>query len=85
MTGTVLAILFADVSGSTALYEKLQRAAARVCADPPGLPVKGVSAMAAYSACVKEALGDAVSAVRVPQVAVIHREGTAAEAALAKR
>lgn len=75
----------ATPEGATALYGKLQRAAARVCADPPGSPVKGVSAMAAYSACVKEALGEAVSAVHVPQVAVIHREGVDTEAALAKR
>jgi UrcA family protein len=75
----------ATPEGAVALYEKLQKAAARVCADPLGTDMRSVTSMAAYSSCVKDALSEAVAAVHVPQVAVIHKEGMLPDAALAKR
>lgn len=75
----------ATPEGAVALYEKLQKAAARVCADPMGMDMRSVTSMKAYSTCVKDALSEAVAAVHVPQVAVIHKEGMLPDAALAKR
>ncbi len=75
----------ATPQGASALYAKLQRAAARVCDEPAGMS-GGLDAAKPYAACVKAALANAVREARAPLVAAIHQEGMRhQEAALASR
>jgi UrcA family protein len=75
----------ATPEGAAALYTRLQKAADRVCSEPAGTR-RPLSSVAPYAACVKAALGEAVSALHVPMVSVIHQEGIShQDAALARR
>jgi len=75
----------ATPEGAAALYTRLQKAADHVCGEPAGTK-RQLSSFAPYAACVKAALGEAVTALHAPLVMVIHQEGmTHQDAALASR
>lgn len=67
----------ATEEGAAGLYQSLQRAAERVCADSP-TEMQSLKADPAYASCVRGALDEAVQKVGVPLVTVFHRAAPAA-------
>jgi UrcA family protein len=78
--------LAATQEGAAQLYDKLLKAANKVCRDPIGYSARRFDNPTAMATCVEEAMDKAVQDLAIPMVAVLHRGAEAAtEAAVASR